>query len=30
MTFEFTVGVNIEGERRTVTVSAEDALIAAL
>ena len=30
MTLEFTVGVNIEGERRTVTVSAEDALIAAL
>ena len=30
MTLEFTVGVNIDGERRTVTVSAEDALIAAL
>ena len=30
MTLEFTVGVNIAGERRTVTVSAEDALIAAL
>ena len=30
MTLEFTVGVNIGGERRTVTVSAEDALIAAL
>ena len=30
MALEFTVGVNIEGERRTVTVSAEDALIAAL
>ena len=30
MTLEFTVGVNIAGERRTVTVSADDALIAAL
>jgi hypothetical protein len=30
MTLEFTVGINIGGERRTVTVSAEDALIAAL
>ena len=30
MALEFTVGVKIEGERRTVTVSAEDALIAAL
>jgi hypothetical protein len=30
MTIEFTVGINIAGERRTVTVSAEDALIAAL
>jgi len=30
MTLEFTVGVNIAGERRTVTVPAEDALIAAL
>jgi hypothetical protein len=30
MTLEFTVGVNVGGERRTVTVSAEDALIAAL
>jgi len=30
MTLEFTVGINIAGERRTVTVSAEDALIAAL
>ena len=30
MTLEFTVGINIDGERRTVTVAAEDALIAAL
>jgi hypothetical protein len=30
MALEFTVGINIGGERRTVTVSAEDALIAAL
>jgi hypothetical protein len=30
MTLEFTVGINIAGERRSVTVSAEDALIAAL
>jgi hypothetical protein len=30
MALEFTVGINIEGERRTVTVAAEDALIAAL
>ena len=30
MTLEFTVGLNIDGERRTVTVAAEDALIAAL
>ena len=30
MTLEFTVGINIAGERRTMTVSAEDALIAAL
>lgn len=30
MTLEFTVGLNIDGERRTVTVPAEDALIAAL
>ena len=30
MTLEFTVGINIAGSRRTVTVSAEDALIAAL
>ena len=30
MTLEFTVGINLAGERRTVTVSAEDALIAAL
>ena len=30
MTLEFTVGINIAGERRTLTVSAEDALIAAL
>ena len=30
MTLEFTVGIYIGGEGRTVTVSAEDALIAAL
>jgi len=30
MTLEFTVGVNVAGERRSVTVLAEDALIAAL
>jgi hypothetical protein len=30
MTREFTVGINIAGDRRSVTVSAEDALIAAL
>ncbi len=30
MTFEFTVGINIGGERLSVTVAAEDALIAAL
>jgi hypothetical protein len=30
MTLEFTVGINIAGERRSVTVLAEDALIAAL
>jgi hypothetical protein len=30
MTLEFTVGMNVAGVRRTVTVSAEDALIAAL
>ncbi len=30
MTLEFTVGMNVAGIRRTVTVSAEDALIAAL
>jgi len=30
MTLEFTVGLNIDGERRTVTVAAEDALIAGL
>ena len=30
MALEFTAGINIDGERRTVTVSAEDALIAAL
>jgi hypothetical protein len=30
MMLEFTVGINIAGERRSVTVSAEDALIAAL
>jgi hypothetical protein len=30
MMLEFTVGINIAGERRSVTVLAEDALIAAL
>jgi len=30
MTLEFTVGINIAGERRAVAVAAEDALIAAL
>jgi hypothetical protein len=30
MALEFTVGINVAGERRTVTVAAEDALIAAL
>ena len=30
MMLEFTVGINIAGESQTVTVSAEDALIAAL
>lgn len=30
MMFEFTVGINVAGERQSVTVSAEDALIAAL
>ncbi len=30
MLLEFTVGINIDGERQSVTVSAEDALIAAL
>ena len=30
MLLEFTVGMNIAGVRRSVTVSAEDALIAAL
>jgi hypothetical protein len=30
MTLEFTVGINIAGETQSVTVSAEDALIAAL
>ena len=30
MMLEFTVGINIAGESRSVTVSAEDALIAAL
>jgi hypothetical protein len=30
MLFEFTVGINIDGKRQSVTVSAEDALIAAL
>ena len=30
MMFEFTVGINIAGKRQSVTVAAEDALIAAL
>jgi hypothetical protein len=30
MMFEFTVGLNIAGKRESVTVTAEDALIAAL
>jgi len=30
MMLEFTVGINLAGESHTVTVSAEDALIAAL
>jgi hypothetical protein len=30
MTLEFTVGINIAGDRQSVTVFAEDALIAAL
>ena len=30
MTLEFTVGIKIAGDSRSVTVSAEDALIAAL
>jgi hypothetical protein len=30
MMLEFTVGMNIAGVRRSVTISAEDALIAAL
>lgn len=30
MTLEFTIGINVEGKRDTVTVEAEDALIAAL
>ena len=30
MTLEYTVGMNVAGVGRTVTVSAEDALIAAL
>jgi hypothetical protein len=30
MMLEFTVGINAAGQRRSVTVSAEDALIAAL
>jgi hypothetical protein len=30
MRLEFTVGINIAGERHSVTVPAEDALIAAL
>lgn len=30
MTSEFTIGINIEGKRDTVSVEAEDALIAAL
>jgi hypothetical protein len=29
MTLEFTVGINVAGDRRSVTVSAQDALIAA-
>jgi hypothetical protein len=30
MMLEFTVGLNVAGERQSVTVTAEDALIAAL
>jgi len=30
MTLEFTVGINVAGKRESVTVEAEDALIAAL
>ena len=30
MTLEFTVGMNIAGKRESVTVAAEDALLAAL
>jgi hypothetical protein len=30
MTAEYTVGINVSGSRQSVTVSAEDALIAAL
>jgi hypothetical protein len=30
MTQEFTIGINIAGKRQSVTVAAEDALIAAL
>jgi hypothetical protein len=30
MTLEFTVGINIDGKRTSVTVAAEDALVAAL
>jgi hypothetical protein len=30
MMLEFTVGMNVAGERQSVTVAAEDALIAAL
>ncbi len=30
MMLEFTVGINVAGERQSVTVAAEDALIAAL
>jgi hypothetical protein len=30
MTEEFTIGINIAGKRQSVTVAAEDALIAAL
>jgi len=30
MMLEFTVGINVDGERQSVTVVAEDALIAAL